>query len=391
MVPARVKAAAKALLRARMLARSAGTAELTTSCPVAELFARHNGASGYQRLDVVAAWLAIREAEGGPDGGMALFEKMLDADPVGRNVDRVLLRTLHLGPLEAALYVPRPTPITQHMKLEGTVAGLAVALHKGWEQVPVTISIVRTELRRDAAWCRSHGLTQAEIARLEEASAEICAALGIVALPWSRIEDIRAELRGLLPPGVTLHGRGDVYQSLEPLLVAGQRPTARRFEAYGLASLLQPDDAVLDIGCNCGFLALTAAAHVRRVHGIDAAPHFIAMAHIAQRELGRTHCRFEVCKLEDFVPAEPFDVVFSFAVHHWLDLPLPEYAAKLRSLLRPGGALLLESHDLGTHDRDWEEKLAVFLAAGFEIVRRGSLCDDGLLAREHVLLRRGDA
>jgi 2-polyprenyl-3-methyl-5-hydroxy-6-metoxy-1,4-benzoquinol methylase len=383
-----VKRVAKALIRARFLAGAADTPHLATYCLVAELVARHKGEGGYERLDLLVALLAIRESEGAETGGIALFEILLAADVRVRPADRALLHTLKAGPFSSAVYLPNRLPINQGMTLSSTVAGLAIALHRGLTKLAVSIDVSRARLRYDEGWFRAHGFTEAEVERLSAAADELYEELGILSLPWSRLQQIQSQMRALLPKNVTLHGRGDLYQSLEPLLIRGQRPTAQRFAAYGLNSLLRPTQRVLDIGSNCGFVALTAAKHVAEVDGIEAAGHFVAIAHIAQAVLRQENCRFQQLRFEDFTPEAPYDVVFAFAVHHWLGLSMREYAARLHTLLKPGGSLLLESHDLATHDADWDAKVSTVREAGFDVAKTGSLCDDGLLARQHVLLMR---
>jgi 2-polyprenyl-3-methyl-5-hydroxy-6-metoxy-1,4-benzoquinol methylase len=386
-----VKRVAKALIRARFLAGSADTPHLATYCSVAELVARHKGGGGYERLDLLVALLAIRESEGADSGGIALFEKLLAADLRVRAADRALLSTLKAGPFSSAVYLCDRVPITQGMTLSSTVAGLAIALHRGMTKLAVSITVSRARLRYDEDWFRAHGFAEAEVAQLSAAADELYHELGILPLPWSRLQHIESQMRALLPRDVTLHGRGDFYQSLEPLLIQGQRPTAQRFAAYGLSSLLRSTQRVLDVGSNCGFVALTAAKHVAEVDGIDEAGHFVAIANIAQGVLRQENCRFQQCRFEDFTPVAPYDVVFAFAVHHWLGLSMREYAARLHTLLKPGGSLLLESHDLSTHDADWDAKVSTVREVGFEVTKTGSLCDDGLLARQHVLLTRRTA
>jgi trans-aconitate methyltransferase len=123
------------------------------------------------------------------------------------------------------------------------------------------------------------------------------------------------------------------------------------------------------------------------VDGFDAAAHFISIAEIAKKYLERENCTFTASSFSDFSTPESCDVIFSFAVHHWIGMPIPKYAARLGGLLNPGGLVLLESQDLSTHDRDWDAKLRQFCDSGFEEIRSGTMSDDGLIARRHVLLR----
>lgn len=52
---------------------------------------------------------------------------------------------------------------------------------------------------------------------------------------------------------------GFLYQGLNSLGIFGVRNTEQRFADYGLAELIGPEDRILDIGCNCGFMAVYSA------------------------------------------------------------------------------------------------------------------------------------
>lgn len=353
----------------------------------AELVARQHGPSGYNRLDLIVLYLAIQEARGESEGNIALLEKLVQRDPGRRKADRAVLEFLKRDTLSNGVFIPNNLLIDSDLSLIGAVAPLALAVAHGETELPVEIKRPHRGQCYDLQWFRTRGFAPPEIEAIEAGRAEIFQKLGFLPLPWDTRSRIEEELRRFLPKGETLHGRGNFYQTCEELLIGGQRPTALRFRAYNLNSVLKPTDRVLDIGCNCGFFALLVSRYVQRVDGFDISPQFISIASAAQRHLGRENCRFTTSSFQDFTVTEPYDVIFSFAVHHWIGMPMAEYAARLRQMLKPGGLVLVESQDLGGQDKDWDEKLRALYGAGFAEVHSGTLCDDGLLTRRHVLLR----
>jgi 2-polyprenyl-3-methyl-5-hydroxy-6-metoxy-1,4-benzoquinol methylase len=367
--------------------RDAAGANTGRHCRPADIVARNDHDDGHHRLDIFVAYAALLEADGESGGGFQLLRKMLDADQAARHGDRALLTMLEAGGINGPLYVPPRVAVDPELRLIGNVGGLAVAIRNGVQHLPVAVWKPMQQAQYDAVWFSSRGFSQAELEHIESARAAAYDQLNLQRRPWSELCRIHQELRLHLDPAATLHGGGDFYQSCEPLLIQGQRPTAARFEAYDLASVLRPSHRLLDIGCNCGFLALHCAPLVSEVVGIDVEPRFVAMAGVAQRHLGHDNCRFVAASFDEFHVDEPFDVIFSFAVHHWIGLPLDTYAEHLRRLLRPGGYILFESQDLNSHDSDWDTKFAALCDRGFSVVRRGNLCDDGTRVRAFALLR----
>jgi 2-polyprenyl-3-methyl-5-hydroxy-6-metoxy-1,4-benzoquinol methylase len=358
--------------------------------PTAEIVSRQNDPAGYFRLDIFVAYQAIKEVTREGDGRagrkLAQFEKLLRNDPARRIADRALLTVLQSG-FTKGFFVPEKPVLDAEMNLGANVAAIALAIASEQRSIPSLLRKHRPAVRYDVEWFRRHDFSAQEIEELETTRQEVYQKLCI--LPWLRSEmsNLEGELRRLLPKNSTMHGRGTFYQTCEDLLISGQRPTALRFSAYDIASVVKPSDRVLDIGCNCGFFALALSKSVQVIDAFDVSPHFIAIANMAKERIGRKNCNFIVSSFANFTPSEPYDVILSFAVHHWIGMPMPEYAARLRAMLKPGGLLLVESQDLSTHDHDWDEKLQSLISTGFEEIRSGTLCDDGLLARRHVLLR----
>ena len=143
---------------------------------------------------------------------------------------------------------------------------------------------------------------------------------------------------------------GHPYQSLATLGIFGERPTEERFDIYGLRDVLRPGDTILDIGCNCGFMALYAAYRTGcRATGIDINPFMIEIGQRCAEYLGlQDRLSLIAGRFQEFAPRERYSVVFSFATH-WTDdgnyrVKLPEHLARIHGLLQPGGLLVFESH-----------------------------------------------
>lgn len=173
--------------------------------------------------------------------------------------------------------------------------------------------------------------------------------------------------------------QGYAYQGWERIGVGGIKPTEQRLAMYDIDSLLGAGQRILDIGANCGFLALELAQRGHRVDGIELNPWLVGIANEVRDALDLRGARFLVEDFRTFRPAEPYDAVFSLANHATIDgrsgLDFEHFAAKLSELVKPGGLLFFESHNVfgpGTggpgDDGDLDRKFAV---AGryFEILR----------------------
>ncbi|HKQ68285.1 MAG TPA: methyltransferase domain-containing protein [Polyangiaceae bacterium] len=125
----------------------------------------------------------------------------------------------------------------------------------------------------------------------------------------------------------------------------------RVYDARFLASLpLTPTSRVLDIGCGSGEFTRTVADLAPRgvVVGVDAQNSMLAQARQRARD-NQSFVRARAQELgEELADHEPFDVVFSRAVFHWI--PLADHAAVLaavRQRLAPGGVFSLEMGGAG--------------------------------------------
>ncbi|MBL1320395.1 MAG: class I SAM-dependent methyltransferase [Methylophaga sp.] len=140
------------------------------------------------------------------------------------------------------------------------------------------------------------------------------------------------------------------YQGFDKLAVSGVKPTEERLLRYEIDSFLKNEDKVLDIGSNGGFFSLALAEKVGSIDGVEYNPYLIQIANIAKDYLGISNARFIVADFVEWIPEDKYDAVFSMANHCTIDgnlsVGFEDYIAKIFTLMKPGGILFFESHNV---------------------------------------------
>jgi ubiquinone/menaquinone biosynthesis C-methylase UbiE len=177
--------------------------------------------------------------------------------------------------------------------------------------------------------------------------------------------------------------------------ILGGSEQALRQTTADLAQL-QPGEAVLDVGCGTGTLALVARQRVGaagRVSGIDPSAQLLARARRKAARRG-LEINFQLGVIEQLPFADQsFDVVLStLMMHHLPDDLKRQGLAEIARVLKPGGRLLVvdarrpeEHHDLparpvGPWNSDIQDQPALMKEAGFSQVETGEIPFRGRLA-----------
>ena len=142
--------------------------------------------------------------------------------------------------------------------------------------------------------------------------------------------------------GRTIRSWARFYDAASWLLSFGRSPAIRRMTVKMAAAA--PGEAVLDVGCGTGSLAIALKAQVGKsgeVTGIDASPEMIEQARRKAARAG-ADAGFEVALIEELpFPDASFDLVLSsFMLHHLPDGVKGKGLAEVRRVLKPGGRFL---------------------------------------------------
>lgn len=198
--------------------------------------------------------------------------------------------------------------------------------------------------------------------------------------------------------GLVLNWWGWIYDLIARCgmrFILGGSEQALRLMTADLAQL-QPGEAVLDVGCGTGTLALVAKERVGatgRVTGIDPSAQLLARARrkATRRSL---EINFQPGVIEQLpFPDQSFDVVLStLMMHHLPDDLKRQGLAEIARVLKPGGRLLVvdarrpeEHHDrparpVGPWNSGIQDQPALMKEAGFSQVETGEIPFHGGLA-----------
>lgn len=120
------------------------------------------------------------------------------------------------------------------------------------------------------------------------------------------------------------------------------RPVANvpAFEAKKAAikARLAPGDAVLEVGCGTGTVAIELAGSVGHVHAVDLSEEMIRIARKRAADAGVTNVTFHVGSVDDLADFHPgqFDMICALNLLHLLE-DRGAALAKFFELLKPGG------------------------------------------------------
>jgi ubiquinone/menaquinone biosynthesis C-methylase UbiE len=191
---------------------------------------------------------------------------------------------------------------------------------------------------------------------------------------------VASEMPAPRTKGLVMHSEARYYDVLAWLLTLG-REQAFRDRLVDLARL-EPGEAVLDVGCGTGTLAIAAKRRVGAagtVHGVDASPEMIDRAK-RKATKAAVDVVFQAAVVEALpFPDASFDAVLSTLMLHHLPRPAREQCAReMRRVLKPGGRVL--AVDFATPARERKGLLARLHRHGHMALRDilGLLSDAGL-------------
>lgn len=186
--------------------------------------------------------------------------------------------------------------------------------------------------------------------------------------------------------GAVLHSA--VFYDLTVWLALRGRERQLRRRLLDLSGV-RPGEAVLDVACGTGTLAILAKETVGRsgtVCGVDASPEMLARARSKAARAG-VEVRFENVAAQALpFPDASFDLALgTMMLHHLGRAPRRELAAQLRRVVKPGGRVLLvdfaksevKRRGFAAHFRhrhghvDLPEILGLLEGAGFQVAESG--------------------
>lgn len=185
-------------------------------------------------------------------------------------------------------------------------------------------------------------------------------------------------------------GRDQIlYQGHENWMLPGQRPSIYRIKNYSLESFISSKDDILDIGCNIGCLGIECSKMAASYTGFDNNGNLIDIAKNLASYYSIKNCFFEKTDFNKFLKSNQrkYNIIFSFAVHVWIDINMEDYSKKLISLLKPNGIILIESNNLNTNDKEFIKNMRFFINQGLKIINKGMIKDDQLIERSFFVFQ----
>jgi SAM-dependent methyltransferase len=135
-----------------------------------------------------------------------------------------------------------------------------------------------------------------------------------------------------------------IYQSIDEIGLAGQRPTNRRIDLYGIRDHLTPETHMLNIGANSGSFDLALRHEVASSTPFEASEILHRITNHLVDRLGATNITPAHGVFETFDFGRTYDVVLMLAVHTYMKARPSSIVNCIHRVVAPGGWFLLESH-----------------------------------------------
>ena len=135
---------------------------------------------------------------------------------------------------------------------------------------------------------------------------------------------------------------------------------------------------------------MTIAGNVSSVLGIEYDNTLVNIASKTAGMLGINNCEFVCADFNKWCvenKGKKFDMIFSFAVHYWLNAGPEDYAETIDSLLNTGGYCILESQNIYTVDKNFADYTAAF-SRRFTKCYDGSIKDDWIIERKWAVFKK---
>lgn len=123
----------------------------------------------------------------------------------------------------------------------------------------------------------------------------------------------------------------------------------------------------------------------KSIKGIEYNKTLVEIGEKVRDYLQRRNVNFEIGDFKEYITNEKYDVILSFAVHHWIGLSVKEYCKKVVSMLETAGYLVFESQNIKTIDMDFAEYGNEFEKLGLKKIREDEICDDGCITRKFIV------
>lgn len=184
-------------------------------------------------------------------------------------------------------------------------------------------------------------------------------------------------------------GGNGFYQSFPKLGIKGTRNTAIRIEKYGLNDYVKPESTVLDIGCNIGFLDIEISGKVKSILGLEYSETLVEIGNETAKAIGTENVKFISGDYNEWQKQNTlsFDIIFSFAVHAWLNVRPEIYANQIVDMLNVNGIVIFESQQLST-DKMFSAFVEALVSEKLQVLKDEIINDDGETDRKFIVMKK---